>query len=107
MLKDWMNIGALLETARQKYDFSAHQLPPRQDRLPTNAYIWGITIGDDAECFTRDFLVEPGELNFIGASEALTHQIVFDGSTGANHEIDDQHFPYFPCFWTGPESRAG
>jgi len=32
------------------------------DRLPTKTYIWGITIGDDAECFTQDFLVEQGNL---------------------------------------------
>ena len=28
------------------------------DRLPTKTYIWGINIGDDAVCFTRDFLVD-------------------------------------------------
>jgi hypothetical protein len=32
------------------------------DRLPTKTYIWGITIGDDAVCFTQDFLVEQGNL---------------------------------------------
>jgi hypothetical protein len=32
------------------------------DRLPTKTYIWGITIGDDAVCFTHDFLVEQGNL---------------------------------------------
>jgi len=32
------------------------------DRLPTKTYIWGINIGDDAVCFTQDFLVEQGNL---------------------------------------------
>jgi len=32
------------------------------ERLPTKTYIWGITIGDDAVCFTQDFLVEQGNL---------------------------------------------
>lgn len=32
------------------------------DRLPTKTYIWGISIGDDAVCFTQDFLVEQGNL---------------------------------------------
>ena len=32
------------------------------DRLPTKTYIWGITIGDDAVCFTQDFLVDQGNL---------------------------------------------
>ena len=32
------------------------------DRLPTKTYIWGITIGDDAVCFTHDFLVEQDNL---------------------------------------------
>jgi hypothetical protein len=32
------------------------------DRLPTKTYIWGINIGDDAVCFTQDFLVDQGNL---------------------------------------------
>jgi len=32
------------------------------DRLPTKTYIWGISIGDDAVCFTQDFLVDQGNL---------------------------------------------
>jgi hypothetical protein len=32
------------------------------DRLPVKTYIWGIDIGDDAVCFTQDFLVEQGNL---------------------------------------------
>jgi hypothetical protein len=32
------------------------------ERLPTKTYIWGINIGDDAVCFTQDFLVEQGNL---------------------------------------------
>ena len=32
------------------------------DRLPTKTYIWGITIGDNAVCFTHDPLVEQGNL---------------------------------------------
>ncbi len=32
------------------------------DRLPTKTYIWGINIGDDAVCFTQDFLVEQDNL---------------------------------------------
>jgi hypothetical protein len=31
-------------------------------RLPTKTYIWGINIGDDAVCFTRDFLVDQANL---------------------------------------------
>jgi len=32
------------------------------DRLPTKTYVWGVDIGDDAVCFTQDFLVEHGNL---------------------------------------------
>ena len=32
------------------------------DRLPTKTYVWGIDMGDDAVCFTREFLVEQGNL---------------------------------------------
>ena len=32
------------------------------DRLPTKTYVWGVDIGDDAVCFTQDFLVEQGNL---------------------------------------------
>lgn len=32
------------------------------DRLPAKTYIWGIDVGDDAVCFTQDFLVEHGGL---------------------------------------------
>ena len=32
------------------------------DRLPTKTYVWGVDIGDDAACFTQDFLVEQGNL---------------------------------------------
>jgi hypothetical protein len=32
------------------------------DRLPAKTYIWGVDIGDDAVCFTQDFLVEHGSL---------------------------------------------
>ena len=32
------------------------------DRLPTKTYVWGIDIGDDAVCFTQDFIVEQGNL---------------------------------------------
>ena len=36
------------------------------DRLPTKTYVWGINIGDDAVCYTQDFLVEQG--NLVNAS---------------------------------------
>jgi hypothetical protein len=32
------------------------------DRLPTKTYVWGINIGDDAVCYTQDFIVENGNL---------------------------------------------
>jgi hypothetical protein len=32
------------------------------DRLPAKTFVWGINIGDDAVCFTQDFLVEQGNL---------------------------------------------
>ena len=32
------------------------------DRLPAKTFVWGIDIGDDAVCFTQDFLVEQGNL---------------------------------------------
>jgi len=32
------------------------------DRLPNKTYVWGINIGDDAVCYTQDFLVEHGNL---------------------------------------------
>jgi hypothetical protein len=32
------------------------------DRLPAKTYVWGIDIGDDAACFTQEFLVENDNL---------------------------------------------
>jgi hypothetical protein len=32
------------------------------DRLPNKTYVWGMDIGDDAVCYTQDFLVEHGNL---------------------------------------------
>jgi hypothetical protein len=32
------------------------------DRIPTKTYVWGIDIGEDAVCFTQDFLVEHNNL---------------------------------------------
>ena len=32
------------------------------DRLPNKTYVWGINIGDDAVCYTKDFIVENGNL---------------------------------------------
>lgn len=32
------------------------------DRLPTKTYVWGINIGDDAVCYTKEFIIESGNL---------------------------------------------
>ena len=32
------------------------------DRLPNKTYVWGVNIGDDAVCFTQDFVIERGNL---------------------------------------------
>ncbi len=32
------------------------------DRMPSKTYVWGIDIGDDAVCYSQDFLVEQGNL---------------------------------------------
>jgi hypothetical protein len=32
------------------------------DRLPNKAYVWGVSIGDDAVCWTDDFIVEQGNI---------------------------------------------
>ena len=32
------------------------------DRLPNKTYVWGINIGDDAVCYTKNFIVENGNL---------------------------------------------
>ena len=32
------------------------------DRLPTKTYVWGVNDGDDAVCFTQDFVVEHGNV---------------------------------------------
>jgi hypothetical protein len=32
------------------------------DRLPNKTYVWGINLGDDAVCYTQDFIVENGNL---------------------------------------------
>jgi hypothetical protein len=32
------------------------------DRLPNKAYVWGVNIGDDACCWTDDFIVEQGNI---------------------------------------------
>lgn len=35
---------------------------PIDRRLPTKAYVWGVNIGDDATCWTDDFVIEQGNL---------------------------------------------
>jgi hypothetical protein len=32
------------------------------DRLPNKTYVWGVNLGDDAVCWTDDFLVEQGNI---------------------------------------------
>ena len=32
------------------------------DRLPNKTYVWGVNIGDDAVCWTDDFVVEQGNI---------------------------------------------
>jgi hypothetical protein len=32
------------------------------DRLPNKTYVWGINIGDDAVCYTQDFIIENGNI---------------------------------------------
>jgi hypothetical protein len=32
------------------------------NRLPNKTYVWGVNIGDDAVCYTQDFLVGHGNL---------------------------------------------
>ena len=32
------------------------------DRLPNKTYVWGVNSGDDAVCFTQDFVVEHGNV---------------------------------------------
>ena len=32
------------------------------DRLPNKTYVWGLNIGDDAVCYTEDYIVEQGNL---------------------------------------------
>lgn len=32
------------------------------DRLPNKTYVWGINIGDDAVCYTKEFIVKNGNL---------------------------------------------
>lgn len=32
------------------------------DRLPNKAYVWGVDLGDDAACWTDDFVVEQGNV---------------------------------------------
>jgi len=32
------------------------------DRLPNKTYVWGINIGDDAVCYTQDFIIENNNL---------------------------------------------
>lgn len=35
---------------------------PIDPRLPTKSYVWGVNIGNDATCWTDDFVVEQGNL---------------------------------------------
>ena len=32
------------------------------DRLPNKTYVWGVNSGEDAVCFTQDFVIEHGNL---------------------------------------------
>jgi hypothetical protein len=44
------------------------------DRLPTKTYVWGINIGDDAICYTQDFIVENG--NLVNAMIGGRHVVI-------------------------------
>lgn len=55
------------------------------DRLPNKTYVWGINIGDDAVCFTDDFIIEQGGLinaEIGGRQVVLAHDPRFE-SIGA------------------------
>ena len=55
------------------------------DRLPNKTYVWGINIGDDAVCYTQDFVVENGNLvNAVigGRSVAIAWEPIYE-SIGA------------------------
>ena len=45
------------------------------DRLPNNTYVWGVNIGEDAVCYTDDFIGENnGLINAtIGGGISLLH----------------------------------
>jgi hypothetical protein len=61
------------------------------DRLPNKTYVWGINIGDDAVCYTQDFLVENGNLvntKIGGRSVVIAWNPVYE-SVGAWYNDSD------------------
>lgn len=60
-------------------------------RLPNKTYVWGVNIGDDAVCFTQDFLVENGNLinTEIGGRKIVMAWDPIYESVGAYYNTSD------------------
>jgi hypothetical protein len=55
------------------------------ERLPNKTYVWGVNIGDDAVCYTRDFIIEQDSLintNIGGRAIVISWDALYD-SVGA------------------------
>ena len=68
------------------------------DRLPNKTYIWGVSIGNDAACWTDDFVVEQGGIvnARVGDRDLVVHYspryeslgVWYNDTGGPVHEID-------------------
>lgn len=78
--------------AQHKYEAPVmDNMTHSDDRLPNKTYVWGVNEGEDAVCFTREFLVKHGNLvnsqvggrHIVVAYDPLFESIgVYDNPTG-------------------------
>ena len=77
------------------------------DRLPNKTYVWGVSIGDDAVCWTDDFVIEQGNIvNAEVGGEKLV--IAWDPryeSLGVWHNDSDDAVREIDFFGNTPNGR--
>ena len=79
------------------------------DRLPNKTYVWGINIGDDAVCYTQDFIVAQGNLinaTVGGRKIVVAYDPIYE-SVGAYYNDGDGPVSRIDFFGSKRPGQAG
>ncbi len=77
------------------------------DRLPNKTYVWGLNIGDDAVCYTKDFIIEQGNLintDIGGRAIVIAWSPIYD-SVGAYYNDTGSPVTEIDFFGKTPEGQ--